>query len=218
MGEGARRGHSASLLVNQLYGRRQFCSYSAVRDGEFTLLLQRSDDGDPCAAAEILPLVYDQLRKLAAAKMAQESAAHTLQPTALVHEAWLRLAGEDRTAWANRAQFFAAAAEAMRRILIENARRRQAVRHGGGLEKVTLDHAELEPAEMPDGDLLLLNEALDNLARHEPRKAALIKHCYFIGVTWQEAAEMAGISLRTAERDWAYARAWLVTEMERLRG
>jgi RNA polymerase sigma factor (TIGR02999 family) len=189
-----------------------------VRDREFTQLLQRADGGDPCAAAEILPLVYDQLRKLAAAKMAQESAAHTLQPTALVHDAWLRLVGEDRTSWANRAQFFAAAAEAMRRILIENARRRQAVRHGGGLEKVTLDHAELEPAEMPDGELLLLNEALDNLARHEPRQAALIKHCYFIGVTWQEAAEMAGISLRTAERDWAYARAWLVTEMERLRG
>lgn len=150
--------------------------------------------------------------------MAQESAGLTLQPTALVHDAWLRLAGENRSAWANRAQFFAAAAEAMRRILIENARRRQAVRHGGGMERVTLDHAETGQSEMPDSELLLLNEALENLARQEPRKANLIKHCYFIGVTWQEAAEMAGISLRTAERDWAFARAWLVTEMDRLRG
>ncbi len=188
-----------------------------MRDGEFTLLLQRADNGDPHAAAEILPLVYDQLRRLAAAKMAQESVAHTLQPTALVHDAWLRLAGENRAAWANRAQFFAAAAEAMRRILIESARKRHAIRHGGGLERVTLDHAEETQSEMPDAELLLLNEALDNLARVEPRQAMLIKHCYFIGVTWQEAADMAGISLRTAERDWAFARAWLVTEMDRLR-
>lgn len=170
------------------------------------------------SGAEILPLVYDELRKLAAAKMARESAAYTLQPTALVHEAWLRLGGDAHAGWKNRAHFFAAAAEAMRRILIEGARRRGAVRHGGGMEKISADAtgADVPANEMTDGKLLLLNEALENLAAVDPRKADLIKHCYFAGLTVSEAAEALDVSLRTAERDWHYARAWLVNEMDRL--
>lgn len=186
---------------------------------DLTQILRRLDSGDARAGEDILPLVYEELRKLAAIKMAREPAGYTLQPTALVHEAWLRLAGEQRPSWESRAQFFSAAAEAMRRILIDNARRRQAIRHGGGLAKVSLDADDFDVAEpeMSDGSLLLLTEALDNLTRHEPRQAELIKHWYFAGMTWQEAADVIGIPLRTAERDWAYARAWLVTEMDRLR-
>jgi RNA polymerase sigma factor (TIGR02999 family) len=170
------------------------------------------------SAAEIMPLVYDELRKLAAAKMARESAAHTLQPTALVHEVWIRLGHDPRAGWKNRAQFFAAAAEAMRRIRIDNARRRGAVRHGGGLEKVSVDAGEVALAapQITDAKLLRLNEALENLAAIEPRKAELVKQCYFVGLTVDEAAEVMGISLRTAQRDWNYTRAWLVNEMKRL--
>jgi RNA polymerase sigma factor (TIGR02999 family) len=170
------------------------------------------------SAAEILPLVYNELRKLAAAKIARESAALTLQPTALVHEAWLRLGGDAQANWKNRAHFFAAAAEAMRRILIENARRRGAVRHGGGVEKIRVDATgvDVPASEMPDTKLLLLDEALENLAAVDPRKAELVKHCYFAGLTLQEAADALDVSLRTAERDWQYARAWLVNEMDRL--
>ncbi len=170
------------------------------------------------SAADIMPIVYDELRRLAAAKMARESAAYTLQPTALVHEAWLRLGHDPRAGWKNRAQFFAAAAEAMRRILIDDARRRGAVRHGGGLEKISVDATDvpLPSPEMTDANLLLLNEAMENLAAIEPRKAELVKQCYFVGLTVEEAAEVLGISLRTAERDWNYTRAWLVHEMKRL--
>jgi RNA polymerase sigma factor (TIGR02999 family) len=170
------------------------------------------------SAAEIMPIVYDELRRLAAAKMARESAAYTLQPTALVHEAWLRLGHDPRAGWKNRAHFFAAAAEAMRRILIDDARRRGARRHGGGLEKVSFDATDvpLPAPEMTDANLLLLNDAMENLAAIEPRKAELVKQCYFVGLTVEEAAEVLGISLRTAERDWHYTRAWLVNEMTRL--
>ena len=190
-----------------------------MNPGEITLLLQRIDAGDAQAADHILPLVYDELRKLAAAKMARESAGHTLQPTALVHEAWLRLGGEAQTDWKNRAHFFAAAAEAMRRILIENARRKQRERHGGGLEKVSADRTgfDVAAAEMGNAELLLLNEALDNLAAHDPRKAALVQQWFFAGLTVEQAAEVLGVSARTAHRDWLYARAWLTNEMERLR-
>lgn len=170
------------------------------------------------AAEDILPVVYAELRKLAAAKMARESAALTLQPTALVHEAWLRLGGADGKGWRNQAHFFAAAAEAMRRILIENARRRRAERHGAGLERVSLDESALDRSapEVSDARLLLLNEALGNLAALDPRKAELVKQWYFVGLTVEETAEVLGISVRTAQRDWTYARAWLVNEMDRL--
>ncbi len=172
------------------------------------------------SADEILPLVYGELRKLAAAKLARESAAQTLQPTALVHEAWLRLGGDHQTAWKDRSHFFAAAAEAMRRILIENARRRAAIRHGGGLEKVstTTGSFEVPAPDMSGPELLLLNEALDNLAAHDERRASLVKQWYFVGLTLEEIARSMEISERTAMRDWAYARAWLIQEMDRLRG
>jgi len=190
-----------------------------VKNGDITLLLQRAEQGDAQAAVQILPLVYDELRRLAAAKMAHESTDQTLQPTALVHEVWLRLGGEAQPQWRSRAQFFAAAAEGMRRILIENARRKHAVRHGGGLEKVSANATgfDLAAPERGGAELLLLSEALDNLAIHDVRKAELVKQWYFIGLTVEEAAQVMGISLRTAMRDWEYARAWLVNEMDRLR-
>jgi len=186
---------------------------------ELTLILQRLEGGDASAAEQILPLVYDELRKLAAAKMARESAGQTLQPTALVHEAWLRLGGEAQPNWQNRAHFFSAAAEAMRRILIENARRRHAVRHGGGLEKLSANATGFDfTAPTADEELLLVHDALDALAAEDPRKAELVKQCYFVGLTLEEAAEVVGLPLRTAERHWAYSRAWLAAEIERLRG
>jgi RNA polymerase sigma factor (TIGR02999 family) len=186
---------------------------------EFTVILQQIDAGDTAVADRILPLVYDELRKLAAAKMARESASQTLQPTALVHEAWLRLGGEAQPSWKNRAHFFSAAAEAMRRILIENARRRHAVRHGGGLEKLSANATGFElTAPADDEELLLVHEALDALAVEDPRKAELVKQFYFVGLTLEEAAAVVDLPLRTAERHWAYARAWLAAEIGRLRG
>lgn len=191
-----------------------------MNEGPVTVLLERIGAGDPHAAEELLPLVYTELRQLAAAKMAQESGGQTLQPTALVHEAWLRLGGEDQPQWANRAHFFAAAAEAMRRILIDNARRKQAVRRGGDLERVNADDGDLKiAAPSPDNEeILLMNEAIDALAAHDARKAALVKHRYFAGLSMEETADLLGISLRTAKRDWDYARAWLFNEVRRLRG
>ena len=183
-------------------------------------VLQRIEEGDPHAAAELLPLVYNELRRLAAAKLARESAGQTLQPTALVHEVWLRLGGDHQPAWGNRAHFFAAAAEGMRRILIDNARRKLAVRHGGKLEKLSADATGFDFAieSADDAEVLLVNDAIDALAIHDARKADLVKQRYFVGLSLAEAADVLGISLRTAKRDWAYARAWLFNEVTRLRG
>jgi RNA polymerase sigma factor (TIGR02999 family) len=187
--------------------------------GEITVLLQKIESGDASAAAPILPLVYSQLRKLAAARMAREASGQTLQPTALVHEAWLRLGGEAQPSWKNRAHFFSAAAEAMRRILIENARRRRAARHGGGQEKVSASATGFDVASPEaDDELLLLHEAIDALAAHDPRKAELVKLQHFVGLSVEESAEVLGITDRTARRDWTYARTWLFTEIKRLRG
>ena len=187
--------------------------------GDITVILERVGRGEESSADRLLPLVYAELRRVAAVKMAGEAPGQTLQPTALVHEAWMRLGGDAQPAWQNRAHFFSAAAEAMRRILIENARRRRAQRHGGGLEKVSEDAAALDiAAPVADEELLRLHEALDALAAHDARKAELVKMNYFIGLTLEEAAQVLGISTRTAERDWAYARAWLFNEIERLRG
>lgn len=174
----------------------------------------------PLSAEELLPLVYAELRRLAAAKLAREAPGQTLQPTALVHEAWLRLGADRQPAWANRAHFFAAAAEGMRRILIDHARRKRAIRHGGDLARVSADATgfDLAAPALDTDELLLLNDALDGLAAHEPRKADLVKQRYFVGLTLEEAAEVLGISLRTAKRDWTYARAWLFNEVQRLRG
>jgi RNA polymerase sigma factor (TIGR02999 family) len=186
--------------------------------GEITLLLQQAGAGDSQAADRILPIVYEELRKLAAAKMARESPGQTLQPTALVHEAWLRLGAEAQPDWQSRAQFFSSAAEAMRRILIENARRRRALRHGGAMEKISADATGFDlPAPGDDDELLLLNDALDALAAHDPRKAELVKQSYFVGLKLEEIAALLGISARTADRDLAYAKAWLGKEILRLR-
>ncbi len=191
-----------------------------MKDGEITVILQRIGEGDPHAAGQLLPLVYDELRRLAAAKLAHEAPGQTLQPTALVHEAWLRLGGDAQTQWANRAHFFAAAAEGMRRILIDHARSKAAVRHGGDLAKVSASATGFDVAAPSEDDeeLLLVNEALDALAAHDARKAELVKQKYFAGLTLEEAADVLGISVRTAKRDWAYARAWLFNEVKRLRG
>lgn len=180
---------------------------------EITCILESIERGDPKAAEELLPLVYGELRKLAGAKMAGESPHQTLQPTALVHEAWLRLVGNQEPKFENRAHFFGAAAEAMRRILIDNARRKQAIRHGGDQQRVNLEEVELAtPGD--DDELLAVNEALDKLEAHDPVEAKLVKLRYFVGLTLKEAAEVLGVSVRTADNYWAHARAWLYREIK----
>src|ERR1035437_462512 len=170
-------------------------------------------EGDPKAGDELLPLLYQELRRLAAHKMAGQAPGHTLQPTALVHEAWLRLAGNEPGRFAGRAHFYAAAAEAMRHILIDSARRKSASRHGGG--RVRVDIEEVEMASLTDGDeLLAVHDVLDKLAAEDPQKAELTKLRYFVGLTFEEAAEVLGISVATAKRHWAYARAWLYEEIQ----
>jgi RNA polymerase sigma factor (TIGR02999 family) len=181
---------------------------------EITQVLKRAGQGDPSAADELLPLVYEELRKLAAQKMTREAPGQTLQATALVHEAWLRLGGDQQPEWQNRAHFFAAAAEAMRRILIDHARRKKAGRHGGGAEHISLDSLELA-AGMEDDQLLALHEAVDRLATHDAAKAELVKLRFFVGLTIEEAAKVLGLSEATAKRHWAYARAWLFREINK---
>ncbi len=190
-----------------------------MNEQEINAVLERIDQGDAPAAAQLLPLVYDELRRLAAAKLARESAGQTLQPTALVHEVWLRLGGDRQPDWKNRAHFFAAAAEGMRRILIENARRKNALRHGGELDKVSANSTgfDLASPAVDDEDLLIVDEAIQAFAIHDVRKAELVKQRYFIGLTLEESAEILGVSVRTAKRDWAYAKAWLFNEVKRLR-
>jgi len=178
---------------------------------QVTILLEALQRGDKDAAGNLLGQVYQELRKLAARKMSREACPHTLQPTALVHEAWLRLAAGEAT-WENRSHFFGAAAEAMRRILVDRARHRNALRRGSGQQH--LDIAGLEIASPgADDEVLAINEALDTLARHDARKAELVKLRYFTGFTIEQAAELLGVSVPTAKRDWRYARAWLFREM-----
>jgi RNA polymerase sigma factor (TIGR02999 family) len=182
---------------------------------DVTHLLNALEQGDPHAASQLLPLVYDELRRLAAQKLAHEDPGQTLQPTALVHEAYLRLVGKDNSGqhWDGRGHFFAAAAEAMRRILVENARRKQRARHGGGRARQDLAGAE-PPAPEPREDLLALDAALTRFAAIDPRSAELVQLRYFSGLSIPEAAQVLGISPRTADRLWAYARAWLYQEIE----
>lgn len=180
---------------------------------DVTQVLHAIEQGDPKAADELLPLVYEELRKLAAAKMAREAPGQTLQPTALVHEAWLRLAGPESSRWDSRAHFFGAAAEAMRRILIDKARRKQALRHGAGQQRLDIQDIEIA-APGPDDQLLAMNEALDRLAAQDKPKAELVKLRYFAGLSIEEAAGVLNISEATAKRWWAYARAWLFAEIE----
>jgi RNA polymerase sigma factor (TIGR02999 family) len=180
---------------------------------EVTRLLEALERGETAAAQDLLPLVYEELRRLAVSKMAHEQPGQTLQPTALVHEAWLRLAGGDTPPrWQNRAHFFAAAAESMRRILIDNARRRHARRHGGDQERVNVEMAEIA-APGSDDELLAVHDALDRFAQLDPFKAELVKLRYFVGLTVPEAAEVLGVSEPTVKRGWAYARAWLYREI-----
>jgi RNA polymerase sigma factor (TIGR02999 family) len=175
---------------------------------DVTRMLTAIERGDPQAAEQLLPLVYQELRRLAAQRLAREAPGQTLQATALVHEAYLRLVGADDPGWENRGHFFAAAAEAMRRILVENARRKAALKAGGGRQR--LDLAEVAPAiEGTSLDLLALDEALAALEVRDPRKAELIKLRYFAGLTVEQAAAALGISVSTADNDWAYARSWL---------
>ena len=182
---------------------------------ELTLILDRAQQGDRKAAEELLPLVYDELRKLAAHRMAQEAPGQTLQPTALVHEAWLRLVGAPEQCWDNRGHFFAAAAEAMRRILVDNARRKQSLKHGGGLERLDLEHLDVALAEN-DATVLAVSEALDRLAAEDPQCAELVKLRFFAGLSNVEAARMLGLAERTAKRTWAYARARLYEELKQM--
>jgi RNA polymerase sigma factor (TIGR02999 family) len=176
-------------------------------------MLAAIEQGDPKSAEKLLPLVYEELRKLAAHRMANEAAGQTLQPTALVHEAWMRLVGKENPKFENRAHFFGAAAEAMRRILIDKARSKRALRHGGGQQRV--DFAQVDPASAGDDDqLLAVNEALDKLAAQNKLEAELVKLRYFVGMTLEEAAEVLGLSARTADNYWAHARAWLFREIK----
>ena len=179
-----------------------------------TRILVAIEQGDAKAADELLPLVYEELRRLASHKMSQEQPGQTLQATALVHEAYIRLVGSENQQWSGRTHFFAAAAESMRRILIENARRKQRQKHGGGQHRVDLDDAEIS-IEEPSTNLIALDEALAKLAEEEKTVAELVKLRYFAGLTLSQAAEIIGVSRRTADRYWAYARAWLYQEINK---
>ena len=180
---------------------------------EVTRILTAIEQGDSMATEKLLPVVYNELRRMAAHKMSTEPAGHTLQPTALVHEAWLKLVDSPNQSWQNRAHFFGAAAEAMRRLLIARARRKQTQRRGAGAAHLDVNEFEIaSPAT--DGQLLALNEALDCFAALEPQQAELVKLRYFVGLKIEEAAEVLGISVATAKRWWVYARAWLFHEIQ----
>jgi RNA polymerase sigma factor (TIGR02999 family) len=181
---------------------------------DITQILQSIGQGDPLAAEQLMALVYEELRQLARRKMTRERPGHTLQPTALVHEAWLRLIGKDgKPHFQNRAHFFAAAAEAMRRILVERARRQEILRKGGYAVREELEDSALIVAA-PDAQLLAIHECLNDLAAEDPTAAELVKLRYFVGLTMPETAEILGMALRTAEEIWTYARAWLRERLE----
>jgi RNA polymerase sigma factor (TIGR02999 family) len=180
---------------------------------DITRIHDRVQQGDPTAAEELLPLVYDELRRLAAHKMAQELPGQTLQPTALVHEAWLRLSQQADARWQNREQFYAVAAEVMRRILVDRARRRQARKHGGQLERVDLDAIEL-PGPGDDDAVVRVHEALELLATEDPQKASVVKLRFFVGLENGEVAALLGVSEKTVQRHWAFAKVWLYRTMQ----
>ena len=177
-----------------------------------TEILASAQAGDSQAAHQLLPLVYEELRKLAAHRLAGERAGHTLQPTALVHEVWLKISGDEKRGWNGREHFFAAAAEAMRRILVDRARRRLAAKRGAGAACLDADELDI-PAPAPDDQLLGVSDALEKFALQDPRKAELVKLRYFIGLTFEEAAQALGIAVPTAKEWWAYSRAWLRVEI-----
>jgi RNA polymerase sigma factor (TIGR02999 family) len=182
---------------------------------DVTQILSQIESGDLTAAEQLLPLVYNELRKLAAAKLAHENPGQTLQATALVHEAYVRLMDTDQSRrWSSRAHFFRAAAEAMRRILVDNARRKRSLKHGGEFKRVELDAIEA-PGELSAEDVLAVSEALEKLADHDADKAELVKLRYFGGLTVEDAANVLGISRATADRHWQYAKTWLYCELTR---
>ncbi len=185
---------------------------SAGSDSQITHLLARVGDGDPRAAEELLPLVYDELRGLARARLAKEPPGQTLQPTALVHEAYLRLIGENAPDWNSRGHFFAAAALAMRRILVEQARRKGRLRRGGGRGRVNIEDVDLG-LEPPGDDIVAIDEALRRLEASDPRKGQIVNLRYFAGMTEQETADALGISVSTVEREWRFCRRWLYTQL-----
>jgi RNA polymerase sigma factor (TIGR02999 family) len=184
-----------------------------VNTGDATLLLVAVERGDPKAAGRLLDLVYEELRRLARSKMAREAPGQTLQPTALVHEAWLRLMGSQTPSFANRAHFFSAAAEAMRRILIDHARRKLAIRHGGGGHRVELDDENLA-APGSDQQLLVVNEALEELVKGHPAQAEVVKLRYFAGMTNEEIAQVLNISVSSVKNYWTFARAWMFAKIK----
>lgn len=177
-----------------------------------TLLLSAIEQGNPAAAEKLLDLVYEELRRLAASKISREAPYQTLQPTALVHEAWLRLMGGSQPAFENRAHFFSAAAEAMRRILIDRARRKLTVRHGGGYERIDVEQLNLAAPDI-DQEILAVDEVLDEFARQHPVKAEVVKLRFFAGMTHEETAQVLGISEATARNYWTFARAWILNEI-----
>ena len=181
---------------------------------ELTQILTAMSQGQSQAGEELLPLVYAELRRLAAWLLANEKPGQTLQATALVHEAWLRLAGKDDPNWQGRRHFFGAAAEAMRRILVENDRRKKRLKHGGQWERVDLEGLDIA-SPLPDDELLAVDEALNRLTEVDPRAAELVKLCFFVGLTQEQAAKELGISISTVERTWAFARAWLFREIQK---
>jgi RNA polymerase sigma factor (TIGR02999 family) len=201
-----------SLLVEQVI--EDLLRFTESFMSEVTQILSRVQQGDPKAADELLPLVYEELRRLAARKMARESASQTLQPTALVHEAWLRLAGNPSATFQNTGHFFGAAAEAMRRILIDRARRRIAAKRGAGAEVADIEELEIASPTENDDQLLALSDAIEKLERLEPRKAELVKLRYFIAMSFDEASAALGIAVPTAKQWWAYSRSWLKVELE----
>lgn len=176
-------------------------------------MLAKVAEGDAKASNDLMSLVYDELRNIAGSKMASERSGDTLQATALVHEAWLRLGGDDQPTWENRRHFFFAAAEAMRRILVDRGRRRAAERHGGGQKRVDLADVEIAQGEVSD-QVLAVDEALGRLALEDPKKAELVRLRYFTGMQLKDAAQVLGISMATATRSWAYSRAWLAREVQ----
>jgi RNA polymerase sigma factor (TIGR02999 family) len=180
-------------------------------------LLQAAAAQDPQSAEKLLPLMYEELRRVAAAKIARQPAGQTLQPTALVHEAFLKLLADPDRTWQDRRHFFASASEAMRHILVDRARRKAAVRHGGQLARVDFENIQVA-AEASDEGVIRLNDALERLAQHDAEAAELVRLRFFGGFTFAQAAEVMGVSERTAKRQWAYARAWLFTEIDRANG